>query len=88
MLADMLMEMNRPEEALTEFEKSMKVDPNRFNALYRAGMAADMTGQQEKALSYYRKLLRNCASTKAKRPELIRARRSVLESRRMSSHRR
>jgi hypothetical protein len=35
-LADMLMEMNRPEDALTEFEKSMKVDPNRFNALTNA----------------------------------------------------
>ncbi len=86
MLADMLMEMNRPEDALAEFEKSMKVDPNRFNALYDAGRAAELVGQQDKVLSYYGQLLRNCASEQAKRPELVRARDSMLENRRMASH--
>ncbi len=33
MLADMLLEMNQPELALVEYEKSMKIDPNRFNEL-------------------------------------------------------
>ncbi len=33
MLADMLLEMARPQEPLAEYEKSMKTDPNRFNGL-------------------------------------------------------
>jgi tetratricopeptide (TPR) repeat protein len=86
MLADMLMEMNRPEDALAEFEKSMKVDPNRFNALYDAGRAAELVGQQDKVLSYYGQLLRNCAPEQAKRPELVRARESIFENRRIASH--
>jgi tetratricopeptide (TPR) repeat protein len=45
MLADMLLGMNRPSEALAEFENSMRVDPNRFNALYGAGRAAELTHQ-------------------------------------------
>ncbi|HEV2733125.1 MAG TPA: tetratricopeptide repeat protein, partial [Terriglobales bacterium] len=36
MLGDMLLEMGRSEEALAEYEKAMKVDPNRFNELYGA----------------------------------------------------
>ena len=40
MLADLLLEMNRPAEALAEFEKSQKVDPHRFNGLYGAGIGA------------------------------------------------
>ena len=33
MLADMLLELKQPEAALVEYEKSMKIDPNRFNEL-------------------------------------------------------
>jgi tetratricopeptide (TPR) repeat protein len=73
MLADMLLEMNRPAEALMEFEKSMKVDPNRFNGLYGAGKAAESLGQGEKERSYYAQLLKNCAATHSKRLELTHA---------------
>lgn len=60
MLADMLLEMGRPEEALTEYEKSMKTDPNRFNGLAGAGRAAELAHQPEKARTYYAQLLKNC----------------------------
>lgn len=60
MLADMLLEMARPQEALAEYEQSMKVDPNRFNGLYGAGRAAELTHQPEKAATYYAQLLKNC----------------------------
>jgi tetratricopeptide (TPR) repeat protein len=86
MLADMLVDMNRPEDALAEFEKSMKVDPNRFNALYGAGRAAELVGQQDKVRRYYGRILRNCASARAKRPELVHASKSMFESRRAASH--
>ncbi len=74
MLADMLLELNRPEDALAEYERSMKVDPNRFNALYGAGRAAELTNEQEKARGYYAALLKNCETSKSDRPELARAR--------------
>lgn len=74
MLADMLLEMNRPSEALAEFERSMEVDPNRFNGLYGAGRAAELTHQTEKASTYYARLLKNCdTGTKSNRPELAHA---------------
>jgi len=80
MLADMLLEMNRPAEASPEFEKSMKVDPNRFNGLYGAGRAAELLGQRGKERGYYELLLKNCAASQSNRPELAHARASMSES--------
>jgi tetratricopeptide (TPR) repeat protein len=74
MLADMLLEMNRPTEALAEYEKSMTTDPNRFNELAGAGRAAELAHQPEKAKIYYARLLRNCDNgAHSVRPELARA---------------
>jgi Tetratricopeptide repeat len=73
MLADMLMEMKRPADALAEYEKSMKVDPNRFNGLYGAAQAAAATNQPDKAKSYYAQLLKNCSGSTSDRPELAQA---------------
>jgi tetratricopeptide (TPR) repeat protein len=71
MLADMLLELNQPEDALAEYEKSMKIDPNRFNGLAGAAKAADMSHQAAKANSYYSQLLKNCDDGKhSDRPEL------------------
>jgi tetratricopeptide (TPR) repeat protein len=75
MLADMLLEMGRPEEALAEYEKSMKTDPNRFNGLAGAGQAAELAHQPEKARAYYAQLLKNCDNGgQSDRPELTHAR--------------
>ena len=79
MLANMLLELNRPQEALAEYEQSMKVDPNRFNGLYGAARAAELAGQPATANSYYATLLKNCANAHSDRPELARAR-TVLAS--------
>jgi len=73
MLADMLMLLNRPAEALTEYERSMKIDPNRFNGLYGAGEAAELIGNREQAKIYFVQLLRSCAAAHSQRPELIHA---------------
>lgn len=74
MVADMLLELNRPEEALAECEQSMKLDPNRFNGLYGAARAAELSHQPDKARSYYATLLKNCEGSNSDRPELARAR--------------
>src|SRR4029077_16093223 len=53
MLADMLLELSLPQDALAEYERSMTIDPNRFNGLYGAGRAAELAHYSEKAKSYY-----------------------------------
>ena len=65
----MLLEADRPQEALIEYEKSLKTDPNRFNGLYGAGRAAELALQPEKAAGYYAQLLKNC-ETQAPSPRL------------------
>jgi tetratricopeptide (TPR) repeat protein len=76
MLADMLMEMDRTADALAEYERSMKIDPNRFNALYGAAHAAELLGNRDKERSYYSQLLKQCA-TGSQRPELDHARQAL-----------
>jgi tetratricopeptide (TPR) repeat protein len=75
MLADMLLEMGQPVEALDEYEKSLHADPSRFNGLYGAGRAAELAFQPEKAAGYYAQLLKNCENqTPSPRSELGHAR--------------
>jgi len=70
MLADMLLEMNRPGDALAEYEAQLKINPNRFDSLYGAGRAAEMAKQPDKATSYLRQLVKVCAGNNSSRPEL------------------
>jgi tetratricopeptide (TPR) repeat protein len=78
MMADILMEMNRPEQARSEYEAELKVSPNRFDSLYGAAHAGELAGQNERAATYYRQLIANCAHGHSSRPELIHAREFVL----------
>jgi len=71
MLADMLLELNQPQTALSQYENSMKIDPNRFNGLAGAARAAEEAHQTQKANTYYGQLLKNCDDGKhSDRPEL------------------
>jgi Tfp pilus assembly protein PilF len=72
MLADMLTEMKRSSEALSEYENVLKNAPNRFDALLGAARAAKATGDAEVAQSFYVKLTELCPA-EADRPELIEA---------------
>ncbi len=56
LLGDMLMEMKNPKEALIAYETNLVSRPNRFNSLYGAGMAAEKSGDKEKAKVYFTKL--------------------------------
>jgi tetratricopeptide (TPR) repeat protein len=81
MLADMLLMLNRPTEALAEYESALKTDPNRFNGLAGAARAAEMAHQSEKANTYYAQLLKNCNDGKnSDRPELARAKTMVAKN--------
>lgn len=75
MLAEILLEANRPQEALTEYEKSLRTDANRFNGLYGAARAAESAHLPEKAASYYAQLLKISENgAYSDRPEIARAR--------------
>ena len=77
MVADMLLEMNRPQEALVEYEKALKSDPNRFNELYGAAKAAETAGQSKKADEYFARLLKKCDGVASDRVELSQAKQSL-----------
>jgi tetratricopeptide (TPR) repeat protein len=69
MLADMLLELKRPSEALAEYKAALKNSPNRFDALYGAGHAAQLAGDAAAANAYYAKLMEISAAS-ADRAEL------------------
>jgi tetratricopeptide (TPR) repeat protein len=70
LLGDMLLEMNKPVEALIAYEKSLTNHPNRFNGLFGAATAAETAGNSEKAHKYYQQLLHISGSINSDRPEL------------------
>jgi tetratricopeptide (TPR) repeat protein len=74
MLADMMLDMNRPEQALVEYEADLKSNPNRFNGLYGAARAAEMAGKTQKSNTYYAQLVKVCDGSNSDRPELTHAR--------------
>jgi len=70
MLADMLLELGRPRDALAEYGHALKLSPNRFNGLYNAGMAAEALGDKTRAKSYYTALLKSTNNgSQSARPE-------------------
>ncbi|MEA3198095.1 MAG: hypothetical protein QOF32_2147 [Gammaproteobacteria bacterium] len=58
MLADILLELKRPQEALVEYKRSLTLSPNRFNGLFNAGVAAEAVGDKALAQFYYATLLK------------------------------
>jgi len=70
LLGDLLLELNRPSEALIQYERSLENSPNRLNALYGAGRAAQLAGNRLKARRYYQRLTAICARGNAGRSEL------------------
>jgi tetratricopeptide (TPR) repeat protein len=73
LLGELLLELNQPAQALREFETSLNNSPNRFNGLYVAARAAELSGDRKKAKDYYEKLLILCDQTDVSRPELRKA---------------
>jgi tetratricopeptide (TPR) repeat protein len=59
MLADILLELGRANEALADYRQALTLSPNRFNGLYGAGKAAEMAGNTAAARTYYVALLKS-----------------------------
>jgi tetratricopeptide (TPR) repeat protein len=74
LLGDMLLEMNRPAEALAAYEVSLRAAPNRFNSLYGAARAAELSQNMPQARTLYAALIAQCIAG-SPRPELAQARR-------------
>jgi tetratricopeptide (TPR) repeat protein len=87
MLGDMLLEANRPEEALAEYEASLKNDPGRFDSLYGAARGAEAAHKNDKAREYYSQLVTNCKGSLSERAELKYAREEMDKLARVSTER-
>jgi tetratricopeptide (TPR) repeat protein len=73
MLGDLLLELGQSAPALKEYETVLEDSPNRFNALYGAARAAELSKDRKKARVYYKKLVLLCARSDSTRPELRQA---------------
>ncbi|TDH29369.1 tetratricopeptide repeat protein [Segetibacter sp. 3557_3] len=73
--ADLYLQLNKADKALKAYEQDLEKHPNRFNALYGAGVAAEQSGESDKAAAYYQKLIETVGPGNKERPELTNARR-------------
>lgn len=71
-LGDLLLELDRPVEALQAYRASLATAPNRFNSLVGAARAARRSGDTAAATAWYRSL-REMAASDSPRPELVEA---------------
>lgn len=79
MFADMLLELKRSSEALTEYKIVLQNSPNRFDALLGAARAAQASGDNSGAQAFYAKLSEVCPPG-ADRPELAEAKTAVAKN--------
>ena len=80
MLAQMLSLDGQAARAQKQFEDSLVVDPNRFNGLLGAGVAAEKQGRREEAAAYYRILIANCSDANGASAKLLEHARSFVKA--------
>jgi hypothetical protein len=75
LLAEMLLELKQPKEALVEFRRTIAKEPNRFRGIAGAAAAAEQAGDAAAARAYRQQLVQICAKGDTPgRPELQQAR--------------
>jgi tetratricopeptide (TPR) repeat protein len=79
LLGDLLLEANKPQEALVAYQTDLKLNPDRFDGLYGAARAAEQAGKQQDAEEYYALLVKTCEGGTSTRAELSRAKQLVAE---------
>lgn len=70
LLGDMLLQTNQNEKALQAYEAVLTKSPKRFNSLYNAGIAAEKSGNNQKAISYFKQLMNIVDGANTDRPEM------------------
>jgi len=80
LLGEMLLELGRPADALPEFAAVLNAAPYRFNALYGAGRAAQLAGNDAKAREYFAKLIQLGREADTNRAELTEAKKFLSSS--------
>ena len=73
LLADLLLEINQPDAALTEYKAVLRTDPNRFRSLLGEARAAKQAGDAAAAHDAYQKLVALSKPSAPERPELAEA---------------
>ncbi|MDX1685669.1 MAG: hypothetical protein R3275_10560 [Saprospiraceae bacterium] len=56
LLGDMLMILDKPEEALAAYQENLRMRPNRLNSLYGAALASKEMGKTEETKMYFEQL--------------------------------
>ncbi len=74
LLADLLLDQRRNREALAEYEAVLGAAPNRFNALYGAGTAAERLGDKPRVRVHYEQLVAQSSPADGHRPSVDHAR--------------
>jgi hypothetical protein len=72
-LGDLLLELGHARAALEAYEASLRREPNRFNGMYGAARAAELSGEAAQAKSLYASLVALGANADGERPELQQA---------------
>jgi tetratricopeptide (TPR) repeat protein len=75
LLGDLLLELDRPAEALIAYERTLEREPRRARSRFGAARAAELAGESAVAAARYRELLELMADADASRPEPRLARR-------------
>jgi tetratricopeptide (TPR) repeat protein len=79
LLAEMLLELGRPANALREFEASIHETPNRYRGLWGAARAAKAAGEPQKAATYYAKIVELTKTSDGSRPEIALAKERIAQ---------
>ena len=73
LLGDMLLELNKPKEALVAYEENLIGHPGRFNGIYGAAIAAKRANDLDKAILYFNQLIELTKDINSERPEILEA---------------
>jgi Tfp pilus assembly protein PilF len=79
LLAEMLLELGQPANALREFEASIHETPNRYRGLWGAARAAKAAGEPQKAATYYARIVELTKTSDSSRPEIALAKERIAQ---------
>jgi tetratricopeptide (TPR) repeat protein len=75
MEGDMLLQLERPAEAMRAYDAALQHDPNRARSMFGSARAAELAGMSEEARTRYARYLELMTRADGDRPQLAAARR-------------